>query len=155
MSENLQQDILKDFLPVPRKNLFVRAPYCLFIIAALLTTIFPMLFWGQAVDVWLGNTSMLIPADRFISILFIALFSGAVIYLFTNKYMFSITLTWVHILVTLLVVVYFLLTSKWFLKSQAESHLQGILIQTLMKGYAREIKLYTAPTLIFFGGQLV
>lgn len=114
----------------------------------------PFFIWGQSVGIHFFGNYFEISNDYFIwsfALLFLLFW---MIYKLTAKFLFSVYLTWLHVLLTLIVLDPFITGGLWFFKILAQSKMEATVIQQLLNNQPRELTIALPVTIIFVVGQL-
>jgi positive regulator of sigma E activity len=131
-----------------------KRPDTLFPVAAIAIILIPTIFWGESVVIDFVGLKLSIDSISIIYILGILMIVWWIIYRISDRYLFSDSLTLIHIIITIGVFAYFLLTGFWYLKSNADSDSQTYLFRQLMINRERQIRIVSVAGMIFVVGQL-
>jgi hypothetical protein len=149
------QDFLDDIILPGKKSRWFLKPYYLLLVPALVMLVVPLFFFGQGILITANKFGTFIPSDKFLYFSSACLILYWLLYRLLHKFMLSNVLTWVHIAATCLLVVYFFATGRWVLKSSAENFIQASIMEVLMKGAIRELKLFSIKGILLIVSQLV
>jgi hypothetical protein len=127
----------------------------LFLVAAIATILIPTIFWGESVIIDFVVLTVFIGGNSINYLLAIIMVAWWIIYRISGRYLFADSLTSIHIITTIGVFAYFILTGFWYLKSNAGSDSQAYIFSQLMISRERPIRIVSVTGLIFVIGQLV
>jgi hypothetical protein len=136
-------------------NNFIKRPETIFLLTALTVLIVSFLFWGESLSIDLVALTVFIDGITAMYLLASTLVIYWVLYILSTRFLLSKYLTWLHITITVGIVVILLGSGKWFLKSDAANDLQGIIIRQLMINEERSIRITSTFGLLFIFGQLI
>jgi hypothetical protein len=140
---------------VPKLTSFLRHPHNYFLFAAGIVGAIPFFLWGQSVVIDFVWLTVFIDGISVIYLQSLALVMGWIIYKISNRFLFARYLTWVHVVVTIAAVCLFLVSGKWYQKSNATSDVQAHILKQLMINSERNISLTSKIGVVFILGQLI
>ena len=132
----------------------MRRPEICFLLASILIAIIPFWVWGESLTIDFGLASVFIDGKSTIYILAALMFVYWIIYRVSSRLALNQALTWLHIIITIGIVGLFLATGSWYLKSNASSELQSLLMGQLVLSKERRISLISMKAILFALGQL-
>jgi hypothetical protein len=151
---NSEENYILDSQPEIKKQGFLFQPQTLLLFVAAFVLIMQLLVWGESIALYIGNFSVFIGNVEMLYIVFILLVVLWLLYFFTKGILRSEVLSWFHIGATVAVVLVFLLTHSWFLKSNAVPGAQSDIIKALLKARIRHMNINSFWGILFFVGQL-
>lgn len=131
-----------------------RQPYSLFLVSSLIVVAITFIFWGESVVINIIDFTVFIDAKSILYILAILMILYWIVYRFSMRYLFSKSLAWIHIIITIGIIAYFLCTGTWYLKAKASSDSEAFILEQLMINKERLINLTSMTGLLFILGQL-
>jgi hypothetical protein len=141
-------------MAVLMKKRFFRLPYNLLLLTSFVLAVMPLLFEGQSEIIYIFNTSIFIASEAFLWIFACIFLSGWIIYLMTGKFLLTEILTWIHISITITIVVFWITLRVWGYKYPSDE-LQGYLFRVVLRNTPVEMKLSLLWKSIFIISQLV
>jgi hypothetical protein len=152
---NNQEKYILDARPeIRRKQKFLYQPQTLLLFVAVLVLITQLLVWGDSIILHIGAFTIFIGNEEILYLVLAFLVLSWLLYYFTVGILRSGVLSWLHIGITVLVVLFFLLTQSWFLKSSAVPGTQSDIIKALLKGRARHMNINSLWGILLIIGQL-
>ena len=148
-AENKLTFLEQELLLQRKKNKRLVIPLAVLLGTGILIFIYSLLFWQSSIVFKINETRVLLHGTSFMAMLSVFLFFEWLCYWFWRQFMYSILLTWLHVLITCGICLLFVATHKSYFKFQETEPMQAFLIQTLLKGELRIIE-FSNPTTITF-----
>jgi hypothetical protein len=142
------------FMLTSLKSKILNQPFNLFLLTAILLFVFSFVTWGQMTDIHLHDTKFVISRILLIWALGIIVFFAWVIYKLTSKILWKRFLTWVHVLVTLFILLVLLTAKFWYDKLIPPIKRDFISFDTFQEDSQREVKIILPLVILFLAGQL-
>ena len=132
----------------------IKQPYNLFVLASIIILVISLIFWGESLVINIFGFTIFIDGQTTIYSLILLMIVYWTVYKVLFRYLKNDLLTWAHIVITLSVVGYFLLTGTWYSKSNAVNDFEADLFRQLMINRERTIRVLSATGIIFIVGQV-
>jgi hypothetical protein len=143
---------LESLLPKPKAK-FLSQPSNLLLLMAALLLILPIFFWGQGIAIiaprimiWLTEKYYCWGLASFLAICWL-------VYFFWNKLLFSRYLTNIHIGVTIVLICWLILDTKWLVPPQ-DREPKTMILRVLLDSNVKEIRITSWAAIIFIAAQL-
>jgi hypothetical protein len=137
------------------KSKILNPPFNLFLLTAILLFVFSFVTWGQMTDIHLHDAKFVISTILLIWALGIIVLLAWAIYKLTSKILWKHFLTWVHVLVTLFILLVLLTANFWHDKLIPPIKRDFISLDTFQEDNQREVKVILPLVILFLAGQLV
>ncbi len=147
------KDHLNFFTANDKKANFLAEPGSYLLLTGIVILIIPVFFWGQSVVVYFDKPHITIAGDIFIYSMSVVLFIFWIIYTFALKLTWNKYLTWTHVIITLGIIFFYLITSSWFLKSRAQNEVQASILKVLMINTQHNLRATSPLGILFIVGQ--
>ncbi|PVD49374.1 hypothetical protein DC498_25390 [Terrimonas sp.] len=136
------------------KTKISNCPFHLFLLIAILLFVFSFITWGESIDLHLHDTYFVISTIFFIWALGIAFLLVWAIYMLTSKILWKRFLTWVHVLVTIFILIALLAANFWHDKLIPPIKRDFVSFETFQSDTEREVKIFLPLVVLFLVGQL-
>ena len=153
MKEKIQQNILVTIKTRVQK--FFSRPHILFLLFALLILLVPLFFWGQGLNIVVSKFTIIMHSNHFIYVLSLVCFLFWILYRFTNKFLLTVNLTWIHLVITVVIFLYFFESGLWFPKVNEKDKVQASILQQLMINKVRSLRVISVTGIIFISAQFL
>ena len=136
------------------KSKILNPPFNLLLLTAILLFVFSFVTWGQMIDIHLHDTKFVISTILFIWALGIIVLLAWAIYKLTNKILWKRFLTWIHVLVTLFILIVLLTANFWHDILIPSIKRDFISFDTFQEDSQREVRIILSFVILFLAGQL-
>lgn len=140
-----------------RTNLKIRLidqPYFLFLLTGFFLIITTFFLSGQSVDFHLRDTYFVVSVSYFIWALAGLFFIAWAIYVLTEKFLWTKTLTWTHVLITIIILVLLLTIGFWHDKILPPIKRDSLSYQNIIEDQKREAVIAYPIVTVFILGQI-
>lgn len=128
-------------------------PYFLFLLTGTVLIVITLFLFGQSFDFHLHDTYFVVPVNYFIWALAGLFFWGWIIYKFTDKFLWTKKLIWIHVLTTLFLLILLSTISFWHDKILPPIKREAISYQDLIDDQKREAIIAYPVFALFALGQ--
>ena len=136
------------------KSKILNPPFNLLLLTAILLFVFSFVTWGQMTDIHLHDTKFVISTILLIWALGIIVLLVWAIYKLTSKILWKRFLTWVHVLVTLFILLVLLTANFWHDKLIPPIKRDFISLDTFQEDNQRDARIVLPLVILFLAGQL-
>ena len=136
-----------------RQKLLIK-PYDLFLVTALGLFVSSFFSFSQTLDIHLHDTYYVISANYFFWTFALIFFVGWAIYKLTNRFLLTKYLTWVHIILTLIVLAILMTITLWHDLIIPPIKNEAVSFATLTKESRLQTIIALSITTIFIAGQI-
>jgi hypothetical protein len=154
MDSETHPDLFEDKILERKKSSFTTKPYNFFPICIAIIIAIPIICWGQGLLIHLDKPRIYISADLFMYGVAIVLFLYWLVYRFAKKTFLNLRLTWIHVSITLFIILFFIMTHVWYPKFLETDKLKAFFLKAILNNRTRDIKLVSIFGIIFLIGQL-
>ncbi len=154
MNDDTQIDHLQSFSVEYKSPNFLSQGKGLLLLVSIAILFIPVFCWVESVVIYIDKPRVFISGDIFIYIISTTLASFWITYTFFSKRLLTRYLIWIHVITTLGILMLFLATSTWALKSSAENEVQETLMRAILLNKQYPLRISSIFGIIFTLGQL-
>lgn len=141
-------------MTIPAKRSLFYLPYNLLLLTAFLLAVTPLFYEGQSDLFLLFNHTVFITSEALLWLFAFIFLIWWIIYWRTDKFLLKHSLTWIHILATLLIVAFWITARKWGFKYPSDKP-EVVIYTNILRDTPRQLKISLFWKSIFIAGQLV
>jgi hypothetical protein len=154
MDSQTNQDFLDAEIYEAKKQGFFGIPHNFFLVFIAIIIAIPIICWGQGLLIHLDKPRIYISADIFMYSVAAVLILYWITYRLGKRRFLNVRLTWIHVCLTLFVILFFIVTHVWYLKFSEPDKLKAFFLKSALNNRTREIKLFSPLGICFLIGQL-
>ena len=136
------------------KTSLINQPYSLFLLTGQILIIASFFVFGQSIDIHLHDTYFVVAVNHLAWALAILLFLVWGIYKLTDRFLWTNTLTWTHVLLTILVLILLAIISFWKDKILPPINSNTVSYQDIIDEQKRKGFITYLITIAFIVGQI-
>lgn len=139
---------------MPKQNgKLLNQPFNLLLLLAISLLVLPLLFWGQGVSIQIHRIMIFLTDKYYCRALALFLALCWIVYFYFRKILVSRYLTNVHVVITVTLICWLMLNTKWVSPPSAEE-VNTRIFRILLDGHLKEINLASWKTMCFVAAQL-
>ena len=141
-------------MTIPENRTLFHLPYNLLLLTSFLLAVTPLFYEGQSDVFLIFNFPFFITSEAMTWLFAFILLVWWIIYWRTDKFLLKHSLTWIHILATLLIAAFWITARKWGFKYPSDKP-EVVIYTNVLRNTPRGLQISLFWKSVFIAGQLV